>query len=221
MANSSDDRWTGRSREVFLTKDDFLYLNEFLTEKYPDLFCFERSRSHNRFHIYDSILETDRAVGLAEFPPQRLPRQTFKRRPKPSRKFPLSIDVGRTVTIPLGEIETVDLSDVEPWEHIRPIDFIGWRISPGTMMGTHKRSEKEAQRFINGVFRLVEKFMTNSYDIYNLETGKLVETLDGCFHWSGRSVIRLGREHRDFYSFVVFYKELGTWCGGKAIPKKR
>ena len=61
--------------------------------------------------------------------------------------------------------------------------------------------------------------MTNAYEIYNLKTGELVETITGGVVWAGPDVIRLCREEENFVCSVFFDRELDTWTGYKAIPK--
>jgi hypothetical protein len=88
------------------------------------------------------------------------------------------------------------------------------------MQGCFPRGDKAAKKFFDAVFRLSAKFMTNSFEWYNLETGDLVKKVTGTVDWCGPDGIRLGRKDPDFYAYVIFSREFGTWCGAKAIPKK-
>lgn len=212
-----------RQRTCSLTKRDLWDFDGLLKDKYPDLFRYEETRARSRMKIYDTLAEVDRQVHFCERWPDELDPITIR---KPQQKETEPYSTGSripslpSIRIMVANIEILDLRKVRPGGLTRPIDFVGRRFNTSCdMQGCYPRGDSEAKRFFNAVFRLSAKFMTNSFEWYNLETGELVRSDTQSTDWCGPEGIRLGREDPDFYISICFFRKLNTWCGSKAVPK--
>lgn len=119
------------------------------------------------------------------------------------------------------DIQTLDLRTIEPNRTVRPIDAVVRRLPPGGFIrGAWRDGNEEQRKFVQSFFYMAGKFMTNDFDAYDTETGKLLTTYRKGSFWSGPDAIRLGEVDRDFYSTVYFDSDFNTWVGYKAIPRE-
>jgi hypothetical protein len=219
MPSISDLKWASRELNCALTKGDLLYFeNSFLRPKYPDLYIHEVARLGKRTKVYDSLAEVDREVCFCQSPPD--PKIERKRkRTKIENRLPFAY-VWPQVRISVNTIRFSDLRKVESSTGVRPVNARAWSFNANKTIGSsYRRDDKEAKKYVDAVFRLARKFMTNWYDWYDLETGELVEKESRSFLWCGPEGVRLSRDAPDFYPLIMFSREHNIWCGAKPLPK--
>ena len=87
------------------------------------------------------------------------------------------------------------------------------------MWGAYPETNRKAERFFTAVFNIAARFMTNSFEWFNVETGDYLYTEVGAAYWTGPDSIRLGEEDPDFYPLVEMPGEHEAWYAAKAVPR--
>lgn len=212
-----------RQRDCDFTKADLEELTRLLRAKYPDLLIYERSRDYTYTKIYRSLAEVDQTVQFCEKRPDWLREIEAREGPQSALKdFPIRQLENPMIRIMASKFAEKDLRKIDASDGRKPIDFVGRQlVGLKDVQGCHRRGDVAARRFFSGVFRLLARFMTNSFDIYNLETGAVIETVTGRLYWNGPDLIRMAREDPNFYAGIFFSEERGVWCGMKPVPKAK
>jgi hypothetical protein len=211
-----------RQRYFCMTRKDEDEFSALLREKMPEVVIFQGVHERRKFVDYPSITDADGDVAIGLRAPDWKPAFKRYRKKTPTgwtyrlRKWPHSYFEFHRAYV--GEIDLSKITDDKGV--IKPVDFRGRRFTrEGEMQGYYKPGDSDKKRFLDKAFRIAANFMTNAFEIYDLKTGKYIETFTKCVTWAGPDVIRLCREEADFVCFVHFRRDLDTWTGYKAIPK--
>lgn len=69
----------------------------------------------------------------------------------------------------------------------------------GALAANYDVNDREVRSFIDKVFRLSTKFLTNKFARVDPRTGEVVDHISSHFHWAGHDALRMCRERKDLF----------------------
>jgi hypothetical protein len=114
--------------------------------------------------------------------------------------------------------------EVPPGPEWRPIDVTCREPKyyfRDDMYGCHLVGDDRRRKFFSAIVRMAGKYMTNSWEIYDIESGEVVETWPSSIYWAGPESVRLAKLDPHFFHGIYFCHERNTWIGRKPVPKIR
>jgi hypothetical protein len=60
-------------------------------------------------------------------------------------------------------------------------------------------NDREVRSFVDKIFRLSTKFLTNKFALVDPETGEVVDRISSYFNWAGHDALRMCRERKNLF----------------------
>lgn len=198
-------------------RGDFLAI---ILDRWPNTVIWPSIKRGNAFRelsLEEAALSEEKHLylGLSEFDPV-LRRQGERR----TDSLQGSRNPFWVISIQISFIEERDLRTIFPLPMIKPADWKGSVFSGQQFLIGRFDTEVPAQKkFVDAVFRMSAKFMTNWVQEIDLLTGKTVAPAYGGNKWNGPDSFRLCETNDAFFLALRFDEETDRWTGYRPVEK--